>query len=290
MKHSNLWLASEEISAKKINDIGFVENSNPDYTNNQELVIAIVAKIMELVAKDPRAATIFTRVKGPKFIQCTSKKIYRTNAVVEATVIRTTNNDFGPVLRLLGMISYNISPHYVIRPKSLEKALENGGWDKLIRRYQVAVNKQRNIDIMNTDDKFFDTEVNFQLMVKNLKSITIKKFPTTIGRILAIKPTSDTKDLGKFILIVNNKDYAHATTKIDELLKHVYVEKHTLATTKLSHKRSGTYPEVNGGSPVDNTLNDTIVTLNAELVSHAKPPPTTAAATAYQVPSQRLSI
>ena len=81
LKHNNLWLASEEILAKKSDDIGFVENSNPDYTNNQGLATAIEVKVIELVPKDPRAATILTRVLGPKFIQCTSKKIYGVKVV-----------------------------------------------------------------------------------------------------------------------------------------------------------------------------------------------------------------
>ena len=63
LKHNNIWLASEEILAKKIDDIGFVENSNPDYTNSNNLEIAIEAKIVELVEKDQSAATTFTRVK-----------------------------------------------------------------------------------------------------------------------------------------------------------------------------------------------------------------------------------
>ena len=89
-------------------------------------------------------------------------------------------------------------------------------------------------------------------------------------------------------MIVNNEDYAHATTKFDELLKHVYEAKHTLATMKSSHKRFGTYPEVNGGSPIDDIMNNTIATLNAELAEQAKPSPTIV--TVYQIPSQRISI
>ena len=76
---------------------------------------------MELVKKDPSAATTFTRVKGSKFSICTLMKKYGTNTVTEAIVIRTTNNNYGPVLRLLGMISNNISPYYVVRPKSLKR-------------------------------------------------------------------------------------------------------------------------------------------------------------------------
>ena len=132
LKHNNLWLASKEILAKTIDDIDFVENCNPEYTNSKELEIAIEATVMELVATDSSAVATHSRMKGPKFIISTSKKIYGTNAVTEAIVIRTTDNYYGPALQLLGMISNKIGPHYVIHPKTLKKQLDNGGWDQLL--------------------------------------------------------------------------------------------------------------------------------------------------------------
>ena len=229
LMHNNLWLASEEIPARTFDDIGFVENSNPDYTNSKELEIAIEEKIMELVETDPNAAAIYSSIKGPKFIICTSKKMYGTNAVTEAIVIRTTNNNYGLALRLLGMISNKIEPHYVIRPKTLKKQLNNGGWDQLLRRHQGNGNNQSIMDLRKIDNKFFDIKINFQPLVENSQSITIRKFLTTIGRVVAIEPTSDTEELGKYIMIVKNKDYDHAKRKFDDILEYVYKEKDTLA-------------------------------------------------------------
>ena len=144
------------------------------------------------------------------------------------------------------------------------------------------------MDLRNIDRKFFDIKINFQPLVENLQSITIRKFLTTIGQVVAIEPTSDTEDLGKYIVIVNNKDYDHAKRKFDDVLKYVYEEKDTLATMKSSQEKFGAYQEVNGGSPVDGTLNNTIATLNAKLAEQAKTP--TTIVTAYKVPSRRLSI
>ena len=120
-----------------------------------------------------------SKIKGQKFITCTSKKIYGKNAVTEAIVIQTTNNNYGLVLRLLGMIPDEIGPHYVIRPKTLKKQLNNGGWDQLLRRQQGSVNNQRIIVLMNIDSTFFDIKVNFQPTVANLQSIKIRKFFNT---------------------------------------------------------------------------------------------------------------
>jgi len=161
LMHKNVWLASEEISAKTFDDIEFVENSNLDYTNSKEVEIAIEESIMELVEKDTNAAVIHSKIKGLKVITCTSKGIYGTNAVTDAIVIRTTNNNYGLALRLLGMISDEIGPHHVIRPKILKKPLNSGGWDQLLRRQQGSVNYQRIVVLMNIDSKFFDIKINF---------------------------------------------------------------------------------------------------------------------------------
>jgi len=122
LMHNNLWLASGEISAKTFDDIGFVENSNPDYTNSKELEIAIKELISELVKNDTDAAEIYSKIKGSKVITCTSKRIYGIHAVTDAITVQTTNNNYGRALRLLGPIPDKIGSHYVIRPKTLNSS------------------------------------------------------------------------------------------------------------------------------------------------------------------------
>ena len=51
---------------------------------------------------------------------------------------------------------------------------------------------------------------------------------------LEIKQIFDTEDLGKYIVIVSNKDHSHATKKIGELLAYLYKKKDTLSTMKPS--------------------------------------------------------
>ena len=95
MKHNNLWLASDKISANTFDDIGFAENSNPVYTNSNDMEIAIKKSILELVKKDKDAAEIYAKLKGTKFITCTSKRVHGIKAVNEAIAIQTTNNNYG---------------------------------------------------------------------------------------------------------------------------------------------------------------------------------------------------
>ena len=141
--------------------------------------------------------------------------------------------------------------------------------------------------LRNVDSEFFNIELNFTPLTEGSKTITICKFFTTIGQVVAIETTSDTEELGKFILIVNNKDYDFTKSKVDDVLKYVDTKKDTLAPMKSSQQKFNAYPEVNGESPVNNTLDETVAKLNAELEDNANAAPTTM--TTYEVPS-RVSI
>ena len=115
LKHNNLWLASDKISANTFDDIGFVENSNPVYTNSKDMEIAIEKSFSELVKKDKNAAEIYAKLKGTKFISCTLKRVHGIKAVTKAITIRNTANNYGRLLRLLGWIPEKIGSQYVIR-------------------------------------------------------------------------------------------------------------------------------------------------------------------------------
>ena len=64
-----------------------MENSNPVYTNSTDMEIAIKEAFSELVKRNKDAAEIYAKLKGPKFITCTSKKIHGIRAVTEAITI-----------------------------------------------------------------------------------------------------------------------------------------------------------------------------------------------------------
>ena len=91
----------------------------------------------------------------------------------------------------------------------------------MIRRQTESVNNQGIMVLMNVDSEFFDIELNFHPLIKGSQTITISNFLTKIGRVVAIEKTSDTEELGKFILIVHKKDYDFTRSKVDAVLKYV---------------------------------------------------------------------
>ena len=59
---------------------------------------------------NPEAAALVAKIKGEQFIFCKSNKIYGNKAVGEGIQMLTTNNNYGIVMRLIGMLPLNSIP------------------------------------------------------------------------------------------------------------------------------------------------------------------------------------
>ena len=114
-------------------------------------------------------------------------------------------------------------------------------------------------------------QVNFTKHISTSVSTSIRKFFYGTGKVLAIEQTVDTENLGKLIVIINNKDYPHTTKEIGELLAYLYKEKDTLPTMKSSLAKFNSYLEMNGGPPITESLSAQVVALELELESQPVP-------------------
>ena len=109
LTQNSLWLTSDELSAKQKDVIGWIQNDNSTYTHPQGQATTIQATIITMAVTNPTAAALVAKIKGEPFIFCKSNKIYEKKAV-------TTNNNYGIVMRLIGMLPPNlISPCYQLR-------------------------------------------------------------------------------------------------------------------------------------------------------------------------------
>ena len=129
--------------------------------------------------------------------------------------------------------------------------------------------------------------MNFAQHIPNSVPTTVRKFLHGPGKVLAIEQTIDTEDLGKYILLVSNKDRPHTIKKIGELLAYLNKEKDTLPTMKSSLEKFNSYPEMNGGPPVNESLRAKVAALDIELASQPVLPMTT---TTYSPPASKKII
>ena len=82
---------------------------------------------------------------------------------------------------------------------------------------------------------------------------------------------NDTQDQGKLILIVNNVNYPHVISKLQQLIENLHKNKHALATMKSSLEQYQTYPEINGGIPANNNTRAKAAALKLDLESQSVP-------------------
>ena len=143
---------------------------------------------------------------------------------------------------------------------------------------------------MNIEADLFETQVNFAKYTPNSMLISIRKFLYGPGKVLAIEPTSDMEDTERYILIVSNNDYSHTSKKLEELLAYLDKEKDTLPTMISSLEKFNSYPEMNGGSPVTESLRAKVAALELELASQSVPPMTTTTTTTTYSPPAKKSI
>ena len=235
-----------------------------------------MAAITKLSSTDSAAAALFDQIKGENFIHCTSKRLYGTKAIGEGISIQTISNNYGIIMQLIGMLSPNlISNYYTVKSKIIKKAMNPDLYETLILRHQDEVNKQGHIVLMNIGADLFETQVNFAKHTPNSVPISIRKSLYGQGKALAIEQTSDTEDLGNYMLLVSNKDYSHTFKKLGELLAYLDKKKHTLPTMTSSLEKFNLYPEMNGGPPVTELLGAQVAALELELASQSVPPLTT---------------
>ena len=83
-----------------------------------------MATITKLASTNSVAAALFDMIKGEKFIFCRSNRLYGKTAIGEGLSILTTNNNYGIIMRLNGMLPPNaISHYYQIRSKMIKKQM-----------------------------------------------------------------------------------------------------------------------------------------------------------------------
>ena len=86
------------------------QNGNPTYTHQQGQAKMIQAAIIKMTVTYPEAVALVAKIKGKQFIFCKSGKIYGNKAVGEGIQILTTNNNYGFIMRLIGIHPPNLIP------------------------------------------------------------------------------------------------------------------------------------------------------------------------------------
>ena len=161
--------------------------------------------MIKVAEANPTALKTLQSIKEKQFIQCKpGLTLGNIQVKGEAIHIFTTDNNYGPVLHLLGKLPENcISPYYRIIPKTVKRDMNKELYNRLIQLNTNEVNSQRFIDVTHVDSDLFDSQINFHPDNPQSFPLTVKTFLHGPGKVLEIEPTIDTEEHGTYRMLIN---------------------------------------------------------------------------------------
>ena len=123
----------------------------------------------------------------------------------------------------MGKLLFDAIGPYKVIPKGLDRLLgDSNNYNKLVTGNTLGLNQQRAITLINVSDPdFFSTAINLTPKVDGSISIPISVFFHQHCKVMAIKRTTNTPELGIFILITNDAKYPLSIKKLDKLFKFI---------------------------------------------------------------------
>ena len=161
-----------------------------------------------------------------------------------------------------------MTPYGVIL-KELKQLLEDG-YDQLFISNTLDLNQQGQIMRMNVfSEDFFKSSINLTLQLKESVSYPIRTFLLNHCKIMVIKYTADTKELGKSILILDDQCYATAMEKLSKIFDSLQ-KINQLPTMKSSLKKYNMYQEISRENQISDTLRTKAAQIKSRLVAQPK--------------------
>ena len=104
---------------------------------------------------------------------------------------------------------------YGLISKETKQLLEDN-YDQLVIDNTLDLNQLHHITLMNVSDKdFFKTSINLTPQIKKIVSYLMRTFLLSHCKIIAIKRTADTQELGKYILVLDDQYSATTMEKLN---------------------------------------------------------------------------
>ena len=150
-----------------------------------------------------------------EFIKCVPNLIFGIRAQSDGVLIQTTNDYYKIMLQLLRRIPPEAMILYGVISKEMKQLLEDD-YDQLVISSTLDLNQQRQLTLMNVSgEDFFKTSINLTPQIKKIVSYLMRTFLLSHCKIIAIKRTADTQELGKYILVLDDQYSATTMEKLN---------------------------------------------------------------------------
>jgi hypothetical protein len=224
--HNKLYMNSPFIDDNTLEHVGFIENGHSRlvYRPNLEMKIRQGLKeIMEGEQLTPQQTAQLKHLSSPIRVEChrgTVKAGPTQNQIVcEGIILKTAKSQSKIAMELLSMLPEKLlGDHYRIIPKSLGNLLGYELYGRIVAKTVNFQDTLRPITIMHCHPSVFE-DLYDSVKVQNSSHVKVNTFIKACCGAILIEETNETREKGKFIVIVPEEKVDSARTAISKMFQ-----------------------------------------------------------------------
>ncbi|OEU08862.1 hypothetical protein FRACYDRAFT_249207 [Fragilariopsis cylindrus CCMP1102] len=206
--HNKLYMNSPFIDDNTLEQVGFIENGHSRLLYRPTLELKIrngLKEVMEGNRLSPQQVAQLKNLSSSIRVECHRGTVragpYQQQVVCEGIVLKTAKSQSKIAMELLSMLPDTLlGEYYRIIPKSLGNLL---GYELYGRIVADTVNFQdtlRPITLMACHPSVFEDM--YSVNIQNSSTVTVSKFISECCGAISIEETNETKEKGKYIVVV----------------------------------------------------------------------------------------
>ena len=224
--HNKMYMNSPFIDDNTLEHIGFIENGHSRivYRPNIEMKIRKGLKeVMEGNQLTPQQTAQLKHLSSPIRVECQRGTVRagpnHQQIVCEGIVLKTVKSQSKIAMELLSMLPEKLlGEHYRIIPKSLGNLLGYDLYGRIVADTVDFQNKLRPITILHCHPSVFE-DMYDPIKRENSTHVEVHRFIIENCGAISIEETNETKEKGKYIVIVPEEKVDSARTAIGKMFQ-----------------------------------------------------------------------
>jgi hypothetical protein len=249
--YNKLYMNSPFIDDNTLEHVGFIENGHSRMIYRPNLEHKIREGLKEVMKGDaltPQQTAQLKHLSSPIRVECHRGTVRagpnHQQVVCEGIVLKTAKSQSKIAMELLSMLPETLlGNHYRIIPKSLNNLLGYEIYGQIVADTVNFQDKLRPITIMYCHPSVFEDMYDC-VKLQNSKQVEVYRFIIENCGAISIEETSETKDKGKYIVVVPEDKVDSARTAIGKMFQE-FQQKNGRTTALSCLTAYQNYPLVN---------------------------------------------
>jgi hypothetical protein len=224
--HNKLYMNSPFIDDNTLEQVGFIENGHSRLVYRPILEKKIRKGLQEVMEGDmltPQQIAQLKHLSSSIRVECHRGTVRagtnQQQVVCEGIVLKTTKSQSKIAMELLSMLPEELlGEHYRIIPKSLGNLLGYELYGRILADTVHFQDTLRPITIMHCHPSVFE-DLYDSVKIHNSSSIKVSKFIIECCGAISIEETNETKEKGKYIVVVPEARIESARTAIGKMFQ-----------------------------------------------------------------------